>query len=620
VNTVYVIAPALTVGTSPVADTFLEAFHRAMGEYGSVPILHSAGAMRMTEPDAADAVVFFNRPDTAYEDPVLKFLEKATRANAAIIPVAATKEQRHPPALVQDRQSFDVVEHLRQRALDPSQVATIAAVFARQVLSILKPTLTAEPMHLFLSHRRFDGEEISASFHRTLLITAQKAFRDLFDVRVGEDAQDIVEARLRESDAVIFLDTPKAGESPWIIKELEMALSLQLPIVWVRIGADDGRAPMSIMPSGTPHFSYPGLNPATDQVSGAEVEKIVQKAFEIHHRDFVDRLLDELGKLRDLAYQQGIELSNVDPRRMIYSLTLPRKSERYRQRPLKHLLQLFGRTPTRQDLSSFSACAKDAGYEPHPKHGPHYDSAILLAAIPSRASALFDECGVHTDSIGDYVTEIQRTTTPRKGPKKRVVISGAFADCEPEFQQNMTNAVHAVTEASLRAGMGVSFGAHPTFQFMIFDLARRLRPIDYLSAVRMYISRFFVTEAAVEEFRKSADVIPVDAVAGDRAKSLTKMRQAMLNDTEAGALVVIGGKTSRGGHSPGVDEEIQIARAAGLPVYIFGSVGGRSSELSAAMTPAERVAFSGLSESASEELATSLDYSRVAKMILDSTF
>jgi len=184
----------------------------------------------------------------------------------------------------------------------------------------------------------------------------------------------------------------------------------------------------------------------------------------------------------------------------------------------------------------------------------------------------------------------------------------------------MTNAVHAVTEASLRAGIGVSFGAHPTFQFMIFDLARRLRPIDYLTAVRMYISRFFVTEAAVEEFRKSAEVIPVDAIAGDRAKSLTKMRQAMLNDAEAGALVVIGGKTSRGGHSPGVDEEIQLAREAGLPVYIFGSVGGRSSQLSAAMTPAERVAFSGLSESASEELAISLDYSRLAKLILDSTF
>jgi len=134
----------------------------------------------------------------------------------------------------------------------------------------------------------------------------------------------------------------------------------------------------------------------------------------------------------------------------------------------------------------------------------------------------------------------------------------------------------------------------------------------------MYISRFFVTEATVEEFRKSAEVIPVDAAGGDRATSLTEMRQAMLNDPEAGALVVIGGKTARGGHSPGVDEEIRLARKAGLPVYIFGSVGGRSSQLSAAMTPAERAALSGLSESASEELATSLDYSRLAKLILDS--
>jgi hypothetical protein len=374
------------------------------------------------------------------------------------------------------------------------------------------------------------------------------------------------------------------------------------------------------MPSGAPHFSYPDLNPATDEVSRDDVEKIVQKAFAIHHRDYVDRLMDELGKLKDLADQHGFELSRIDPRRMIYSLSLPRKSDRYRQRPLKHLLQLFGRTPTRQDLAGFSVSAKEVGYEPHPKHGAYYDSAILLAAIPSRASALFDESGVHTDSINDYVAEIQRTTRPQTVTKKRLVISGAFADCEPEFQQNMTNAVHAMVESSLRAGLGVSFGAHPTFQFMIFDLAKRLRPNDYLSAVRMYISRFFVTEATIQELSASAEVIPIDAVVGDRAASLTAMREAMLSDIEAGALVVIGGKTARGGHSPGIDEEIQIARRADLPVYIFGSVGGRSSEISTTMTATERAGLNKLSETANEELTMSLDYSRLAKLVIDSSF
>lgn len=576
--------------------------------------------MRMTEPDGGDVVVFFNRIDESYEVPVIHFVEKAIRANASILPVAATREERHPPAIVQDRQSFDVVEHLRQRGLDASQSATIATVFARQVLSILKPTLVGEPMHFFLSHRRFDGEEVSATFHRTLLATPQRTFRDLFDVRVGEDAQEAIEARLRESDAVIFLDTPKAGASSWIAKELQMALSLQVPIVWVRIGHEDGRAPLTISPCSKPHFVYPNLNPATDEVTGAEVEEIVHKAFDIHHRDYVDRLLDELETLKDLAHKQKVELNIVNPRQMIFSLKLPRESDRYRQRPLTHLLQLFGRTPTRQDLSSFSASAKEVGYESHPKHGAHYDSAILLAAIPSRASASLDDSGVHTDSIGDYVAEIQRKVTSSKATTKRLVISGAFADCEPEFQQNMTNAVHAVTESSLRSGIRISFGAHPTFQFMIFDLAKRLRPQDYLSAVRMYVSRYFVTQPAIEEISKNVEVIPTDIIEESRIASLTAMRRAMLNDPEAGALVVIGGKTARGGHLPGVDEEIQLAREAGLRVYLFGSVGGRSSEISARMTMAERVAINGLSQASNNELANSLDYRRLTKLIIDSSF
>jgi hypothetical protein len=534
--------------------------------------------------------------------------------------VAAARDERHPPALIENRQSFDVVELLRQRALDPSQVATVAIVFARQVFSILKPTLAVEPMHLFLSHRRFDGEEVAASFHGTLLSTAQNAFRDLFDIRVGEDSQEVIEARLRESDAVIFLDTPKTGESPWILKELQTALSLQLPIVWIRIGSEEGRAPLSIMPAGTPHFRYADLNPASGDVAATEVGKIVQKAFDIHHRDYVDRLLDEFGRLRDLAHQHDIELNNVDPRRMIFSLTLPRKAERYRQRPMTHLIQLFGHAPTTKDLGEFSSCLKEVGYEPHPKHGTHYDSAILLAAIPSRVSAAVDERGLHTDSITDYVAEIQRATTTPKASKRRLVISGAFADCEPEFQQNMTSAVHAVVEASLRAGVGLLFGAHPTFQFMIFDLARRLRPHDYISTVRMYISRFFVTEPAIDELRQSAEVIPIDAVENDRAASLTSMRRAMLGDAEAGALVVIGGKTLRGGHTPGVDEEIQLARKAGIPVFLFGSVGGRSSELTAAMASEERAKTNGLSDAANIELATSLDYGRLARLILDASF
>jgi SLOG cluster3 family/TIR domain len=617
-NIVYIVSPLLTLGSSVATDSFLDKCTSTLSEFCIVSPLQSAAALRMTEPDSADVIVFLNRPDVNYEKVVIDFLQKGSRSGATILPVAMTIAERHPPSIVADRQSFDVHESLRQRALDPSQSTTVAIVFARQVMSILKPTLIAEPMHLFLSRRRLDGEDITAAFDRVLRATAQKSFRDLFDVRVGEDAQHVIEERLRASDAVIFLDRPKTGESPWITKELQLALSLKLPIVWVRLGSPTNRVPLTLLPAGAPHFNFPEWNPVGEEVDAKDVEQIVQEAFSIHHRDYVDRLFDELGKLKDIAHQHNLELKSVDPRRMLYSLALPRKTERYRERPLTHLLQLFGRSPSRHDFNEFSACAKDGGYEPHPKHGAHYDSAILLAAIPSQPMASFDECGVHTDSISDYVAEITRVTTPPKSGSKRIVISGAFADCEPEFQQNMTNAVHAIVETSLRAGRNVSFGAHPTFQFMIFDLAKRLRPGDFQKAVRMYVSRHFVTEATISEFRDSAQVIPTDDVNGDRVTSLTLMRRAMLQDPDAGALVVIGGKTSRGGHVPGVDEEIQLALQAKLPVFVFGSVGGRSSELSAAATAAKRAELSRLPDKLNEELASSFDYSRLSQMIMEA--
>ena len=109
-----------------------------------------------------------------------------------------------------------------------------------------------------------------------------------------------------------------------------------------------------------------------------------------------------------------------------------------------------------------------------------------------------------------------------------------------------------------------------------------------------------------------------DALEGEdpRARSLTLMRKAMLSDPEAGALVVIGGRTARGGHAPGIDEEISLARSYGLPVFIIGSVGGRSSEIVGEMTAAQRAELNGQADNVNEAFAVSLDYSRLAQLVL----
>ncbi|MGA7155407.1 MAG: TIR domain-containing protein [Acidobacteriaceae bacterium] len=616
-NTAYLVSPELTVRTSSVATAFFGAIHETLQEFIGVSILRNVTQLLVTEPDAGDAVVIFNREDTHYLGPITQFLQKSVRQGVKVLPVAISVAARRPPPAAGTAQSFDLVEQLRQRALNASQVETIAKVFARQLLSILKPTLVTEPMHLFLSHRRLDGEDLTAAFTRVRTTSTDAAFRDLFDVRMGEDAQDVIDARLSESDAVIFLDTPKSGESPWIAKELRGALQYGLPIVWVRVGSEEGREPLEVKPADSPHFTLNDINPLTQEIPVETLEKIVHEAARIHHRDYVDRLFSEFLRLRDIANENGIQLRQLDPQRMLYCLTLPRAQARYKQRPLTHLLQLFGRTPTRQDIQEFTNCAEAGGYQAHPQHGHHYDSAILLAAIPPRPVPRFD-IGIHTDSIGDYVAEIERVMKPQTRGLKRIVISGAFPDCEPEFQQNMTGAVHAMAEVALRSGAGLSFGAHPTLQFLMFDLAKRIRPDDFRQALRMYVSKFFVTDAAVAEFQKNAEVFAIDPVGGDRTQSLTAMRRAMLNDPDASALVAIGGKTSRGGHTPGIDEEIAIARERRLPVFIFGSVGGRSSEIISGMPSTDRRALNGQSAAINESFATDVDYSRLAQIVINT--
>ena len=98
-----------------------------------------------------------------------------------------------PPTLSGKAQSFDVIEALRQRRLTEANITTVAYALARTIICRVQPTLSKEDMQIFISHRRIDGEELAALFYNEFRIRAENAFRDLIDIRVGEDAQEIIE-------------------------------------------------------------------------------------------------------------------------------------------------------------------------------------------------------------------------------------------------------------------------------------------------------------------------------------------------------------------------------------------------------------------------------------------
>lgn len=614
---VYFIHPSLTDVEDDVSKKFYNSCCRELEKHIILTKIQTDIVLSSVQFKQDDVIVFFNRSDQNYDQNFISLIQEAKDVQALAIPVSINRDSRTPPEILSKIQSYDFIEELRRRNLKITNLETVAIALARTIISKLQPTLSRDQMNLFISYRRIDGEEIAAAVYKELCARAELAFRDLVSIRVGEDAQEIIEANLTKSDAVIFLDTPKAGESYWIGRELQIALSLNLPIIWVKIGPDDHRVSLRISPADKPHYHLEQLGATDDKINPSLIDEIIQKAFEIS-REYAKCVFDQLRRLKFVANSNGISLTEVDKRNLIYEIRIPRKGFRYVQRPMTHLIQCYGRVPKEEDMKQFYPSISSLGYNNHPVLGRYHDTSVLLAPIPIQEINSEDDCII--DSFDEYVSCLESFLDPpdlASTVKKGVIISGAFPDCEPEYQQHLTDAIFAFTQAVLDRNGVIIFGGHPTFQHLIFDMAKRRRPIDYVQAIHLYLSKFFVTEAAVKEFEKNATVIATEDIIGNREQSLSVMRKAMIEDDKAACLIALGGKTGNGGHSPGVDEEIALARANDIPIFIIGSVGGRSAEIAYELDRSGWVdKINDLSYQENKELMVSMDFRVIANKIL----
>ncbi|MEK3714048.1 TIR domain-containing protein [Paenibacillus sp. FSL R7-0333] len=616
--TIYFLHPELTIDSTDNAIQFYEKCLEELLEHvDAVPLL-KIRALRSTQLNNDDSIIFFNRCDQEYSEALISFFQDSCEYTVDVFPIAIDKDYRIPPQCFEKIQTFDIIENLRHRSLTKENLATVAYALARNVIAKLQPTLAKDRMRLFISHRRLDGEEIASSLCAELRKRSENTFRDLIDIHVGEDAQEIIESRLRNSDAVIFIDTPKSGESKWIAKEIQIALSMNLPIVWIKIGVSEGRKSLTVRPYDQPHYTFSDIDPLTGSFRPEMVDEFIRKAFHLSREQAII-VFDQIRKLRMLAKLHGIQLEEINRKNMLFRIQFPRAGFRYNQKPMTHLIQIFGRYPGPTDTEQIDPLVRSYGYDPHPLYGPYYDSTLLLAPIQGQ-----EECAVlgehnYVDSFDEYLYSMEKyLSIPKMNKtKKAVIISGAFPDCEPGYQQYLLNALHSFTQVFLDIGATVIFGGHPTFQHLIFDMAKRRRPKDYIESIKLYISKLYVPDILVEEMQKQSTVFAIDAE-NDRESSLTRMRENMINDADAVGLIVLGGKIHVGGHIPGVDEEIELAKKRKLPIFLIGSVGGRSSELATEYkNNAWKDINNGLSNQSNEQLLTSLDYRVLAKQVAE---
>lgn len=605
---VFIISPKLTMKDIFYADEFNNEMVKQLREYGvEFYEINDRNIARCKTKIVKDSIIIvYNEHELEYKiiDEVQELLKKAIEENAQIWPVAIDKTARTPTGIISAKQSYDVWEQLRCRDLDEQYIGIVAKIFARKIIARVFPTCYCEESEIFLSHRRIDGEEITAKIYDKMLIQAKELtpFRDVVNVKVGDAAQEVIDERMENSDVFIFLHTARSGESEWILKELRFALLKQIPVLWVQIDNADVNI-LKVKPSDQPHLKYTTEDFFDEEKLTKIVDIMLQKAFEL----IMDRSNQILGYVELLENMFGDRLEIIDREKMIYHISMERKGYHYPQRNIEQYYQMFGRTPTMTDAQKLNV----------ELNGIIADSiAILTNRVVSqsiRNNVVFDGIQDFYYHWNQYISETQ------KGIKAmEIVISGAFPDSDEIFKQSLTDALILFAKATISNGYELTFGAHPTFQELFYEVAKETSPQNYKEKVNMYISEWFLSNDPEREteYMEKFNLFKVDKKE-NLNQSLREMRKRMIQRKEVKALVCLGGKVKGNKKEEGIREEIELAQKMNIPVFIVGSVGGCSSEVALEY---KAIAWRGLNNASLElnqKFLEGIDYFGMAQEMIN---
>ncbi len=612
---VFFILPELTLDEHAHADIFFESCKEEVKKY-TLEIYEVKYNNRVSQVKTLlnenSLMIFFNNSKKEYNIEIIDLIEVAKEKGAEIWPVAFSKDQRPPMNHISKKQSYDVYEQLRLRDLKEDYLEVIGKVFARKIISRVLPTVYSDNRMIFISHRRVDGEDIAAKLCDQLSIQARNNnnFRDVICVEVGEPAQDIIDNALSKSDIMIFLHTEKSAESEWIKKELIYAVVNNIPILWVNID-DADIDKLVIKPTDEPHIRCCSKDFENRSKLVELVDNILHTSFELAMIS-VDEIYDQLNTFKEFCRIRNINLIEEDSRNLIFSFDSPRKGYVYPQRSIKHYVQYFGRHCNENDLDKIKTFLERKQFN----NEKLYDSAILVSnklQVRKVSNSIVEE------NYEDFNLTFSRYID-NECPvyDDEIILSGSFTDGDVIYRQALKDAVSILAKEILKSGFKLTFGAHPTFQNLIFEIGKLYRGADYKNAINMYISKHF--EYDITKLRENATIIECEKISDKVDINLTEMRAKMINNRSSiKALVCLGGVIRNGDITKGIDEEIKIARENNIPVFVIGSVGGRSSQIASEyLQTGEWLKLNGEDNKFNEEMSLNLDYRYLANKIMET--
>lgn len=511
-----------------------------------------------------DLIIFFNPTTQIYE--LENILETATKTNMKIFPIALDKTFRKPSILnnYDFIQSFDILTEMCIRGLDENYIYIIGECFGRDVIVLHYPALFDNNIKIFLSHKRDDFEKESKIFKDSLHFEKENIFIDLHELRVGDNAQEKIEAKLKDdTDVLIFIQTENTYNSKYQLVELKKAFELSIPILWVTVNLNkDDIKKLKLQPAGSPHYKLEKITPEN-------VNKISNCAFDLI-RLKKQRLLDNVIYKFNLLKNNNISYKEICNRNNIYQI-------------INHLQDSFFINSIKEECNFFKCLCRKYKYEDLGNFKNYITTTSThnyILTLKNSSEKL--EENIYLKNYDEFFME-----KIQKKINRGIIISGSFpTSIDLKYQQNIIDALYCIVKGTLERGGKIIFGSHPTFQGVILEIAKEFNSKSE-KKIKLYISKYFEGDYDIEYFKENSEVFETEKISSETPSkalslSLTEMRKAMISDEDASVMICIGGKdagTTLTTNKPGLDEEIEFAQKRGLKIFILGSTGGRCKEL-----------------------------------------
>lgn len=602
--------PELTMTELKVATVFLQECSELLSSYVPnvqyISTVFQMNQLLAQEASKNDIFVFFTSEKGEYTDTILKLIRKYNDAQSRIWAIAmeGNPECRRPPEPVTDKQSFDVASRKENRNPLKNNIKAIAQLFARKIVAQTLSPLYRDEVLYFISHRRKDGERVAAKLADGLrLLTRERnVYRDVVNVKVGDDAQKDIDKHLAVSDVVIFFQTEEAQYSSYIIKELCYALVNDIPVLWIQIdNATYDR--MEIRPGQGPVLSYRSEEFESQDRLEEIVDEVEDKCFQLimNSSNQVYSYIEYLSEMRNAG---KIKLINDSNSVLAYGIEYREKTrDLYDSGIRKHYIQCFGRNPREDDIQNFiDKVKRDNSYDKHDK--------LFLLSSHGRRDRSGQDLKVIEENYDDYLMNLENISgIKRQQRNKRIIFSGAFPDCDEIYEASLLEALVVYSREIIKDGYTLVFGAHPTFQKLIFDIGS-LYASDVKYSIEMHMDKAYIDQYDIEELQENCTLILADG--------LQEMRENMICKEKGEMLICLGGKIKPDKSQQGVDIEVNLAKKVNIPVALVGTVGGRSSEYAfEKLTEGDWLDLNPWEESLNEALFYNMNHRLMIKRLLN---